>query len=216
MGDALSLKTAIRIFILAKIRSRKDKMCSTVHTGDWVYNPESPTEAQIYHFSGWMESSTLVSGKTELNSVCSWNRKCQNTMFDLPQMISPPFFLFAFHHLEVKALRWIRPYLASSFWSPENGTVWWILWILPSSSHRGFSMDSGRAAAGPRPGTGDRQKRRCPSITAGHNTAASPSAAATQLCLTLGQPWAKGHLLLPASTSLRWVGKGTSARFLLR
>jgi len=54
------------IFIFPNVRSRKDKMCSAVHAGEWVRNPESSTEVEVYWFSGWTESSTLVSGKTEL------------------------------------------------------------------------------------------------------------------------------------------------------
>lgn len=47
----------------------KDKLLFAVQTGQQVCNPESPIMAQVFHFRGWMESSTLISGKTEIRSA---------------------------------------------------------------------------------------------------------------------------------------------------
>lgn len=67
-------------------------MCSTVHAV-YVIQKVLQRHKFIILVAEWQV--LLVSGKIELNSA-SQTRKCQNTKFDLCQMLS-------FQHLEIKA-----------------------------------------------------------------------------------------------------------------
>lgn len=64
-------------------------MCSTVHA---VYVIQKAVQRHKLIILVAKLKVLFVSGKTELNSASPQTRKCQNTKFDLCQMISSVFF----------------------------------------------------------------------------------------------------------------------------
>lgn len=94
LGCCLSWRIATGIFILTEIWSMKDKLLLVVYPGQQVCNTESPIMAQVYHFRGWMKSSTLVSGKNEICSAVLGTEHVKMQCLALPMW--PPFLSYCF------------------------------------------------------------------------------------------------------------------------
>lgn len=193
--DTVSPQRLLLEFLFLKIiGSQKNKMCSTVHA---VYVIQKVLQKHNFIVLVAEGKVLLVSGKSVLNSASPLTRKCQNTKFDLCQMIS-------FQRLEIKAGFDLTSHVVS------RDLKWYYLMttVNPACLQRNCSCSMARHR---------RWAGEDVSLTTRHKTAAwlsaSPPAAATQLCLSPRWTGERVHLLLFLPASIPSTGWAWGARF---